>query len=563
MAKQFAFDQTARETLRRGLDKLADTVRITLGPRGRYVVLDKKWGSPTVTNDGVTIAKEIELPDPFENLGAGLGREVSTKTQEVSGDGTTSAAILAQALVREGLRIVTGGANPMAVKRGMDKAAEAVVDEIGRRSKKVKGTEEIASVARLAANNDDAMGRMIAEALDAVGQDGVVTVEEGKGLKTDLRVVEGMQFDRGYLSPYFITNPDRMEVEMETPLILIYDKKITAINDLLPVLEAVSNQGRGLLIIAEDVEGEALATLVVNRLRGTIQAVAVKAPGFGDRRKEMLEDIAVLTGGSVISEDSGRKLDSVAITDLGQADRIVVEKDHTTIIGGGGGKATVKKRVAMIKTQIEEAAGDYDREKLQERLARLAGGVGVIQVGAATELEMKEAKARAEDALAATRAAVEEGIVPGGGVTLLRAQKVIDGVGLDGDEALGGGDPAPVPQRAPVSAGRELRPDRPRDRGEGPGRLRGQRRLERDQSGTGGPPESGDRGSGQGRALGVAARGIHRRTDPHHRDPGDRCSGRGRRRGRERGRRSVDRPTGNERGPRRVRAPETRTDRPR
>jgi chaperonin GroEL len=437
MAKQFAFDTEARETLRRGIDQLADTVRVTLGPRGRNVVLDKKWGSPTITNDGVTIAKEIELEDPFENMGAELAKEVSTKTQEVSGDGTTTAVVLAQALVRVGLRIVAAGINPMGVKRGMDKASAAVVKEIARRSKKIKEMSEIASVASLAANNDEKLGRMIAEALEKVGTDGVVTVEEGKGLHTDLNVVEGMQFDRGYVSPYFITDPERMEVELQNPLILIYDKKISSLNDLLPLLEQTVQAGRGLLIVAEDVEGDALAGLVVNRLRGMFQGVAVKAPGFGDRRKAMLEDIAVLTGGTMLSEDAGRKLDSVELSDLGQADRVVVQKDETTIVGGQGAKAAIKGRVGFIRKQVAEATSDYDREKLEERLARLVGGVGVIQVGAATEVEMKETKARAEDALAATRAAVEEGIVPGGGVTLLRSGTVIDALNLSGAEAEG------------------------------------------------------------------------------------------------------------------------------
>jgi chaperonin GroEL len=437
MPKQFAFDAEAREALRRGFDQLANTVRITLGPRGRNVVLDRKWGAPAVTNDGVTIAKEIELPDPFENMGAQLAKEVSAKTQEISGDGTTTAAVLAQALLAEGLRVVTSGANPMAVKRGMDKAAEAVVAEIGRKAKKVRGTSEIASVATLAANNDEALGRMIAEALDEVGKDGVVTIEEGKGLTSTLEVVEGMKFDRGYVSPYFITDPERMEVELENPYLLLLDKKMSSLQEIYPLLEKVLPTGRPLLIVAEEIEGEVLATLVVNRLRGTFQGVAVKSPGYGDRRKAMLEDLAVLTGGAVISEETGRRVQDTVLGDLGGAARVVVGKDDTTVVGGKGKRAAIDGRIARIKQEIEDATSDYDREKLRERLAKLSGGVGVIKVGAATEVEMKEVKARAEDALAATRAALEEGIVVGGGVALLRAASVLDGLGLEGGEQLG------------------------------------------------------------------------------------------------------------------------------
>jgi len=437
MAKAFLYDDAARETLRRGIDQLADTVRVTLGPRGRNVVLDRKWGAPTVTNDGVTIAKEIELADPFENMGAALAREVSTKTQEMSGDGTTTAAVLAQALVREGLRVVAGGVNAMGVKRGMDKATAAVVAEIARRAKKIRERTEISQVATLAANNDPALGAMIAEALEKVGKDGVVTVEEGKGLATALRVVEGMLFDRGYISPYFITDPERMEVELENPYLLIHDKRISQLQDLLPLLEQVVGQGRGLLIVAQEVEGEALAGLVVNRLRGTFSVVAVKAPGFGDRQKAMLEDLAVLTGGVVISEDAGRRLESAQLKDLGRAERVVVTRDETTVIGGRGKPADIRARTEQLREQIAEASGSYDREKLEERLAKLQGGVGVIQVGAATEVEMKEIKARAEDALAATRAAVEEGVVPGGGVALLRAAAVVDALDLSEAERVG------------------------------------------------------------------------------------------------------------------------------
>jgi len=437
MAKQFVFDVAAREALRRGLDQLAETVKVTLGPRGRNVVLDKKWGSPAVTNDGVTIAREIELPDPFENMGAQLGREVSSKTQDVAGDGTTTAAVLTQAMVRRGLRAVAAGANPMAVKRGMDRAGRALVDEIARRSKKIRGTGEIANVATLAANNDAKLGAMIAEALEKVGREGVVTLEEGKGLETTLEVVEGMRFDRGYISPYFITDPERMEVELEDCVILIHDKKISNLNDLLPLLQQVVGAQASLLIVAEEVDGEALAGLVVNRLRGTLNVAAVKAPGYGDRRKAMLEDLAVLTGGRVVSEETGMKLEGATLKDLGRAGRVVVNKDDTTVVDGRGKKADLKARTELLRRQIEEATSDYDRDKLQERLARLTGGVGVIRVGAATEVEMKETKARAEDALAATRAAVEEGIVPGGGVTLLRAAPVLDAIPAAGDEAIG------------------------------------------------------------------------------------------------------------------------------
>ena len=437
MAKQFVFDVAAREALRRGLDQLADTVKVTLGPRGRNVILDKKWGSPAVTNDGVTIAREIDLPDPFENMGAQLGREVSTKTQDVAGDGTTTAVVLTQAMVRRGLRMVAAGANPMAVKRGMDRAAAALVEEIGRRAKKIRQTAEIGNVAVLAANNDEILGRMIAEALEKVGREGVVTLEEGKGLLTTLEVVEGMQFDRGYISPYFITDPERMEVELEDCRILICDRKISNLNDLLPLLREVLQAQNPLLIVAEDVDGEALAGLVVNRLRGTLNVVAVKAPGFGDRRKAMIEDLAVLTGGRVISEETGSKLENATSKDLGRAARVVVDRESTTVVDGRGKKTEIKARVDLLRRLIDESTSDYDREKLQERLARLSGGVGVIRVGAATEAEMKETKARAEDALAATRAAVAEGIVPGGGLTLLRAASVLDAVPASGDETLG------------------------------------------------------------------------------------------------------------------------------
>ena len=436
MPKQLIYDAEAREKLRAGVDKLANAVRITLGPKGRNVVLDKKFGSPTVTNDGVTIAKEIELEDPYENMGAQMVKEVATKTQDVAGDGTTTATILAQAIIKEGIKNVTAGANPMYIKKGIQKAVDAVVEELKAKSKPVKD-DEIGSVATISANNDPEIGKLIADAFAKVGKDGVITVEEARGMETTLDVVEGMQFDRGYLSPYFVTNPERMEVELDTAKILIYDKKITSMKDLLPILEKVAQQGRQLLIIAEDVEGEALATLVVNKLRGTLQVCAVKAPGFGDRRKAMLEDIAILTNGRVISEEAGFKLENAQLSDLGEAKRITIDKDNTTVVEGAGKPADIKSRVSQIRRQIEETTSEYDKEKLQERLAKLAGGVAVINVGAATEVEMKEKKARVEDAKEATRAAMDEGIVQGGGIALLRASKVLDKVKESGDSAIG------------------------------------------------------------------------------------------------------------------------------
>jgi chaperonin GroEL len=437
MAKMLLFDAEAREALRRGVDKLANVVTVTLGPRGRTVVLDKKFGAPLIINDGVTIAKEIELEDPYENMGAQLVKEVSTKTQDVAGDGTTTATCLAQSIVRLGLRAVTSGAGPMNLKRGIDKAVAAVVEDLKNQSKPIKTQEEIAQVASISANNDTTIGELIAEAMKKVGNDGVITVEEARTLSTSLEVVEGMQFDRGYLSPYFITDADRMEVVLEDPMILIYDKKIGAIKDLVPVLEKVLQLGRPMLIIAEDIEGDALATLVVNKLRGSLQVAAVKAPGFGDRRKAMLEDIAVVTGGKVISEELGLKLETTSVNDLGKAKRVVIDKENTTMIDGGGSSDDIKARINQLKRQIEDTTSDYDREKLQERVARLSGGVAVIHIGAATETEMKEKKARVEDALSATRAAVEEGVVPGGGVALLRAGRSIAKLKLEGDEKLG------------------------------------------------------------------------------------------------------------------------------
>jgi chaperonin GroEL len=436
MPKQLIYDAEAREKLRAGVDKLANAVRITLGPKGRNVVLDKKFGSPTVTNDGVTIAKEIELEDPYENMGAQMVKEVATKTQDVAGDGTTTATILAQAIIKEGIKNVTAGANPMYIKKGIQKAVETVVEELKTKSKKVKD-DEIGSVATISANNDPEIGKLIADAFAKVGKDGVITVEEARGMETTLDVVEGMQFDRGYLSPYFVTNAERMEVDLEEAVILIYDKKIASMKDLLPILEKVAQMGRPLLIISEDVEGEALATLVVNKLRGTLQVCAVKAPGFGDRRKAMLEDVATLTGGRVISEEAGFKLENAQIADLGKAKRITIDKDNTTIVEGAGKPADIKSRVAQLRRQIEDTTSEYDKEKLQERLAKLAGGVAVINVGAATEVEMKEKKARVEDAKEATRAAMEEGIVQGGGIALLRASKALDKVTETGDAAIG------------------------------------------------------------------------------------------------------------------------------
>ena len=437
MAKQIKFDADARQKILAGVEKLSNAVTSTLGPSGRNVILDKKFGSPQITKDGVTVAKEIELPDPFENMGAQMVKEVASKTNDVAGDGTTTATLLAEAIYREGLKNLTAGANGMALKRGIDKATGAVVDAIAKLSKKVKSADEIAQVATLSANGDEEIGKMISEAMEKVGKEGVITVEEAKTLESSLDVVEGMQFDKGYLSPYFVTNPDAMECELENPFILLFEKKISNLQDMLPLLQAVAKSGRPLMIIAEDVEGEALATLVVNKLRGTFQVCAVKAPGFGDRRKAILEDIAILTGGKLISEDIGIKLENVTIDMLGRAKKVVVDKDNTTVVEGLGKSADIKARVEQIKRQIEETTSDYDREKLQERLAKLAGGVALIKVGAATEAAMKEKKDRVDDALHATRAAVEEGIVPGGGVAYLRCQKAIDALQLEGDEKVG------------------------------------------------------------------------------------------------------------------------------
>ncbi len=439
MAKQIVFDVEARDALLRGVEKLSNAVKVTLGPKGRNVILDKKFGSPTVTKDGVSVAKEIELEDAFENMGAQMVKEVASKTSDIAGDGTTTATVLAEAIYREGLKNVTAGANPMSLKRGIDKAVEAMVEQLGKLSKKVKSTEEVAQVGTISANGDTTIGNIIAEAMEKVGKDGTITVEEAKSIETTLDVVEGMQFDKGYLSPYFVTDANTMEAVLEDPYILLFEKKISNLQDMLPLLQNVAKTSKPFMIIAEDIEGEALATLVVNKLRGTLNVCAVKAPGFGDRRKAIMEDLAVLTGGKFITEDLGIKLDSVTIDDLGTAKRVTVAKDDTTIVEGAGEVEKIKARIDLIRRQIEETTSDYDREKLQERLAKLAGGVAVINVGAATEAEMKEKKARVEDALHATRAAVAEGIVPGGGVALLRVQKAIDTIDVEGDEAIGAG----------------------------------------------------------------------------------------------------------------------------
>ncbi len=437
MPKQLIFSADARTAILRGVDKLTEAVKVTLGPRGRNVVLDKKFGAPTITKDGVTVAKEIELENPFENMGAHMVNEVASKTSDVAGDGTTTATVLAQAIYREGLKNVAAGANPMDLKRGIERAVEIVIEEIKKLSKPIKDKREISQVGAISANNDHNIGDLIAEAMEKVGKDGVITVEEAKSMETSLDVVEGMQFDRGYLSPYFVTDAERMETVLEEPYLLINEKKISSMKDLLPILEQIARMGKPLVIIAEDVEGEALATLVVNKIRGTLNVAAVKAPGFGDRRKEMLKDIAILTGGNVIAEELGIKLESVTLKDLGRAKRIVIDKDNTTIVEGTGDQAGIEGRVKEIRVQVEETTSDYDREKLQERLAKLVGGVAVIKVGAATETEMKEKKARVEDALNATRAAVEEGVVPGGGVAFLRACKALEQSGLQGDQRVG------------------------------------------------------------------------------------------------------------------------------
>jgi chaperonin GroEL len=436
MSNQIVYGDASRQAILRGVNSLANAVKVTLGPRGRNVILDKSYGSPTITKDGVTVAKEIDLKDPLENMGAQMVKEVASKTSDVAGDGTTTATVLAQAIYREGAKNVTAGANPMGVKRGIEKAVTAITDELKKMSKPVAG-QMIAQVGTISANHDETIGKIIADAMDKVGKDGVITVEEAKGLETSLEVVEGMQFDRGYLSPYFVTDPERMEVVLENPVILIHEKKISAMKDLLPILELVAKAGRPLLIMAEDIDGEALATIVVNKLRGTIQVAAVKAPGYGDRRKAMLEDVAILTNGRAVTEDLGIKLDSLKLEDLGQAKKITIDKDNTTIIEGAGSATAIEGRVRQLRAQVEDSTSEYDREKLQERLAKLVGGVAIVKVGAATETEMKEKKARVEDAMHATKAAVEEGIVAGGGVALLRASNVLKTLKLEGDEKIG------------------------------------------------------------------------------------------------------------------------------
>ena len=519
-AKQLQFDENARHTLLRGIEKLAKAVKATLGPSGRNVILDKKFGSPTITKDGVTVAKEIELEDPYENMGAQLVREVASKTSDVAGDGTTTATILAESIYREGLRNVTAGANPTSLQRGIMKGVDAIVEELKKLSKKVSDRTEIAQVATVSANWDKTIGEIIADAMDKVGKDGTITVEEAKSIETTLEVVEGMQFDKGYLSPYFVTNAEAMEAILENAYILIYEKKISSLKDLLPLLEKVAKAGRPLLIISEDVEGEALATLVVNKLRGTLQVCAVKAPGFGDRRKAMLEDIAVLTGGRLISEDLGIKLENIKLEDMGRAKRVTIDKENTTIVEGEGKKADIQGRVAQIRRQIEETTSDYDREKLQERLAKLAGGVAVVNVGAATETEMKEKKARVEDALHATRAAVEEGIVPGGGVAFLRAQKALDNVkDLEADEKIG----VQIVRRAIEEPTRQLADNarrRRRARCRGSQEAQRQRRLRRCHRRIHRPGEGRHRRSDQGHAQRVAKRSVHRGPVAHHRSIG-------------------------------------------
>ena len=520
MAKQLIFDETARRSLKRGVDRLADAVKVTIGPKGRNVVLDKKFGAPTITNDGVTIAREIELEEPFENMGAQLLKEVATKTDDVAGDGTTTAVVLGQALVTEGLKNVTAGANPMIVKRGLDKGVEAIVERIKANSRPVDTSEQIAAVAAISAADPD-VGELIAEVMDKVGKDGVITVEEGQSIGLDKEYTEGMQFDRGYISPYFVTNPDRMEAVIENPVVLITDKKISSINELLPALEKGVQLGRPVFVIAEDIDGEALATLVVNKLRGTVNVLAVKAPGFGDRRKEMLRDIAILTGANVISEEVGRKLDSVTPEDFGGARRVVSTKDDTTIVDGTGDHEAIKARMTQIKAQIEETTSDYDREKLQERLAKLAGGVAVIKVGAATEVELKEKKHRIEDALSTTRAAVEEGLVAGGGTALLQAIPALDELKLEGDAADRRQHPPPGPRGADPPDRRERRPGRLRHRGgrpraaDRPGLRRAQGRVRRH-------VRQGHRRRRQGHPLRPAARQLHRRHGPDHGDAGHR-----------------------------------------
>ena len=527
MAKQITYSDDSRQAILRGVNQLADAVKVTLGPRGRNVVLEKKFGGPTITKDGVTVAKEVELKDPLENMGAQLVREVASKTSDVAGDGTTTATILAQAIFREGVKAVTAGANPMAVKRGIDKAVEIAVEEIRKLSQPVSG-DMIAQVGSISANSDATIGRIIAEAMTKVGKDGVIAVEEGKTMTTELETVEGMQFDRGYLSPYFVTDPERMECVLEDPYILIHDKKIGSMKDLLPILEQIARAGKPMLAISEDVEGEALATLVVNKLRGTINVCAVKSPGFGDRRKAMLEDISIITGGKAIMEETGIRLDGIKLEDLGRAKRVTVDKDTTTIIDGGGAQKDIEGRIKQIRAQIEETTSDYDREKLQERLAKLAGGVAIIKVGAATEMEMKEKKARVEDALHATRAAVEEGIVPGGGVALLRASIALQQLTLEGDEQFG----VTIVRRACEEPVRQIVLNCGVEGAVVVDKIKEQHRsslwLQRSYGAVRRPVEGRRRGPHQGGAHGVAECGLHRFSHAYHRGAGLRDCGRGR-----------------------------------
>ena len=515
MSKQITYGDDSRQAILRGVNRLADAVRVTLGPKGRNVVLDKKFGSPLITKDGVTVAKEIELKEPLENMGAQMVKEVASKTSDVAGDGTTTATVLAQAIYREGSKNVTAGANPMAVKRGIEKAVAAVTDELKKLSKPVKG-KMIAQVGTISANNDETIGNIIAQAMEKVGKDGVITVEEAKTIETSLEIVEGMQFDRGYLSPYFVTDPERMECVLENALVLIHEKKISGMKDLLPLLEQVAKLGQPLLIVAEDLEGEALATLVVNKLRGTLQVAAVKAPGYGDRRKAMLEDIAILTGGKAVTEDLGIKLENVKVEDLGKAKKITIDKDTTTIVEGAGKTKDIEGRVKQLRTQVEETTSDYDREKLQERLAKLVGGVAVIKVGAATETEMKEKKARVEDAMHATKAAVEEGIVAGGGVALLRCLGAVAAVKAEGDEAVGVGIirralEEPLRQIA-ANAGHEGAVVVARVR-----ELKGDHGLQRPDGGLREPRRGGCHRPGEGRPLRAAERRLDRVAPPEHR----------------------------------------------
>ena len=539
-AKQLVFDEAARQALLKGVNKLARAVIATLGPKGRNVVLDKKFGSPTVTKDGVTVAKEIELEDPYENMGAQMVREVASKTSDAAGDGTTTATVLAEAIYSQGLKFVTAGANPIGIQRGIAKAVETAVEHLNKIKKNVKDKEEIKQVATVSANWDTTIGEIIADAMDKVGKDGTITVEEAKSIETTLDVVEGMQFDKGYLSPYFVTNAETMEVKMEDAYVLIYEKKISSLKDLLPLLEKVAKIGKPLLIISEEVEGEALATLVVNKLRGTINVCAVKAPGFGDRRKAMCEDIAILTGGKFISEDLGVKLEGVALEDLGRAKSIVVDKENTTIVEGNGKSSDIQGRVNQIRRQIEETTSDYDREKLQERLAKLAGGVAVINVGAATETEMKEKKARVEDALHATRAAVEEGIVPGGGVALLRCLPALEAMKLEGDEQIG----VDIVKRAIEEPLRALAKNAGVEGSivvQEVKKPQRQRRLQRHHRRVRRPRQSRRGGPQEGHPHGLAERGFHRRPVvdhrvPRHRDPGEGKAARRRRPWRRHGR---------------------------